>query len=278
MKVKIFSILLMLTTSIYAAMVDGVSLIVNNEPVTLFEIHEFSKRFNVSTDEAVDILIQKKIEDSEIKANQIMVNDYEVSQEMERIAQNNNLSLAEFENLIREKGLSPLNYKEDLKEKLKKDKLYKKIASQKIRRATDDELERYYNVHLNEFSIPERVEVTEYSSNSRDALARLHKNPMLKLASIQSSEKVMPTSGMHPKLVFILNETKENAFSPILNAGDQYVTLFVKRKLNVRSLPFEQVKQSVFAKVMAEKEKAVIIEHFEKIKAEADINVIRRPK
>ena len=261
----------------YAKLIDGVALTINDEPITLFEIDSFSKKYKMSTQDAVDVLLQKKIEESEINKHRIFVNDFEIKNAMQQIAKRDNLSLDDFQDTLKQQGIDLSEYKEKLRDKIKRDKLYKKIASEKLRRAEEIELERYYRVHIDEFSIPEKIEVIEYLANSRETLLNFIKNPMQKPANIATNQKTLHTRQMHPKLLYVLNQTKESSFSPILNADDRFVTLYIKRRLNVTPVPYEMAKQSVFAKVMAEKEKALIVEYFEKIKAEADIKVIRKP-
>ncbi len=257
--------------------IDGISLIVNNEPITTYEIQKYKNTLHISTNRAIDLLIQKKVEDREIKLSDIRVDSYDVEEEMKKIANQNRLSLDEFKEILKQKGIDLNEYEEELKNRIKREKLYKKIASSKIRKATEDELRRYYKNNPQEFSIPQKIDIIEYSSPNKEELLTLTKTPMYKSDSITSSEKELDARNIHPKILYILTNTKEGSFTPILKAGDRYVTLYIKKKKEIKTLPFEQVKNAVFAKVMREKEKDAIREYFEKIKAEAKIIVVRKP-
>ncbi len=257
--------------------VDGISLIINNEPITTYEIEKYSKALNISTNRAVDLLIQKKVEDREIKRSDIRVDSYDVEQEMRKIAKQNRLSLDEFKEVLKDKGIDLDEYEEELRNKIKRERLYEKIASSKIRKATEEDLKRYYKNNPQEFSIPTKIDIIEYSSPSKEELLTLINQPMYRSDKISASEKELDARGIHPKVLYILTNTKEGEFTPILKAGDRYVTLYIKKKKDMKTLPFEQVKNAVFAKVMKEKEKEVIREYFEKIKAEAKIIVVRKP-
>ena len=63
-------------SSANAALVDGVSIIINKEPITLYDIHKYATRFNLSKKEALDILVRQKLEDSEIKKLAISVDNF----------------------------------------------------------------------------------------------------------------------------------------------------------------------------------------------------------
>ena len=153
--------------------IDGISLIVNNEPITTYEIQKYKNTLHISTNRAIDLLIQKKVEDREIKLSDIRVDSYDVEEEMKKIANQNRLSLDEFKEILKQKGIDLNEYEEELKNRIKREKLYKKIASSKIRKATEDELRRYYKNNPQEFSIPQKIDIIEYSSPNKEELLTL---------------------------------------------------------------------------------------------------------
>ena len=112
-----------------AGTVDGVSVIINKEPITLYDVFKYSQRFNISKKESLDILVRQKLEDSEIKKLGITVDNFEIDQYIENLAISNNMNQYDFLNMIRSKNIEISEYKEDLKKKLQRDKLYKKIVS-----------------------------------------------------------------------------------------------------------------------------------------------------
>ena len=52
---------------------------------------------------------------------------------------------------------------------------------------------------------------------------------------------------------------------------------FVKNKSKDMIVDYERAKQNIFARVMKEREQALLIEYFEKKKSEAIVKVIRKP-
>ena len=65
--ILVTSTLALFSSSASAAVVDGISIIINKEPITLYDIHKYSSRFNLSKKEALDVLVRQKLEESEIK-------------------------------------------------------------------------------------------------------------------------------------------------------------------------------------------------------------------
>ena len=274
---KIFISLLAIISCSFAKLIGGVSIVVNNEPITLYEIEQFSKKYSVSKNEAINRLIEKKIEESQLKKLGIYVQDYEITQKMEDLARSNGISLRDFEKLIIEDGKDIDSVKEQIKNSLKKEKLYKSIVSKKIKQPDEEELKNYYNRHKELFYVPKEIDLIEYTSTSRRALETLVKSPLSKIDGIKTTPKVVPTSSMHPNLLFVLKNIKEGSFSPIMSANNEYALLFIKKKIDKKLLPFESAKQDVFARVMNEKEKAIMAEYFSKLKATANIEVVRKP-
>ena len=73
----------------------------------------------------------------------------------------------------------------------------------------------------------------------------------------------------------LLNETKENSFTPIFTANKQFVALFIQKKQGSTTLDFESVKGKIFNDLMSTREKKYLKDHFEKQKLIADIKIVR---
>ena len=70
-KLKVLTFVTLSATLLFspasAGTLDGVSVIINKEPITLYDVFKYSQRFNISKKESLDILVRQKLEDSEIK-------------------------------------------------------------------------------------------------------------------------------------------------------------------------------------------------------------------
>ncbi|WP_200762807.1 peptidylprolyl isomerase [Nitrosophilus alvini] len=274
---KFLAALLFTLSSLFAGLVDGIAIVVNNEPITMYEIVKTSKILGVNKEKAVDILIQKKLEDAEVKKLGLKVDDFELEKELEKFAAQNSLTLSQLKNIIKQKGLDLEEYKEEFKKRLLKKKLYSKIASAKVSRPEEEEIKRYYDSHIEEFSAPKYVEVVKYMSTSKKALENLVKNPLASIPDVQKEEEKVDLSTVGSQLAFLLTETKEGSFTPIIPVGKDYIVLFVKKKIDNQPISFEKVKNMVIAKIMEAKKEKAVKEYFEKLRASANIKVYRLP-
>ncbi len=261
-----------------AGLVDGVSIVVNNSPITLYEIKKYSIDFKIPVNKAVEALIRKKLEEKLIKKYDLSASDIEINDEIEKISSRANLSIVDFENYLAKKGIDIEQYKKDLAKKIVQRKLYKKLVSTRIKRATEQELKDYYQRNINLYSIPQMIEVTQYSSKNKQLLEKLIKNPMLNIDTITRKNKVLKTKNLNPKLFYILQQTKENSFTPVLTLKDGFVCFYIKKKINVKPIPFKKVKNSIFAEIMNKREKDIIKSYFDKLVSEANIKVLREPR
>ena len=280
-KLKVLTFVTLSATLLFspasAGTVDGVSVIINKEPITLYDVFKYSQRFNISKKESLDILVRQKLEDSEIKKLGITVDNFEIDQYIENLAISNNMNQHDFLNMIRSKNIEISEYKEDLKKKLQRDKLYKKIVSTKMQQMSDGELQAYYNDNLNEFSQASAFDVTIYTSANQQSLAAIQSNPMSAVSDVQLQEGRMEASKTDPKLLALLNKTPQGKFSSINKSDSNYVMFFVKEKHNLQSVSFADAKNYIYNKLGEGKEQKAIEEYFEKLKASANIQVLRAP-
>ena len=280
-KFKVLTFVTLCTTLLLspanASTVDGVAVIINKEPITLYDVFKYSQRFNISKKESLDILVRQKLEESEIKKQSITVDNFEVDQYIENLAISNNMNQYDFLNMIRSKNIDIAEYKEDLKKKLQRDKLYKKIVSTKMQQMGDGELQAYYNENQNEFSQAGAFDVTIYTSANQQSLATIQNNPMSAASDVQLQEGKIEAAKADPKLLAVLNKTAKGKFTAITKNDSSYVMFFVKEKYNVQSVSFADAKNYIYSKLGDGKEKKAIEEFFEKLKSSANIQVVRAP-
>ncbi len=275
---KSLFIVLLLKFSLYAGLVDGVSVVINNTPITLYEIKKFSIQHNLPIKKSIEALIREKLENNLIKKYGLQATDLEVSDEIEKISSNAGMSIIDFENYLVKKGINVDAYKKDLAKKIAQRKLYKKIVADRIKRATNKEIKEYYQKNIDIYSIPQMIEVTEYDAKDRTTLKNFIKNPMLNVSGITKKDIMLKTSQLNPKLLYILQQTKEGNFTPILTLKGGFISFYVKRKINVKPIPFDKVKNAIFARIMNKREDSIIKSYFDKLVSEADIKVLREPR
>ena len=276
-RVKLFFLTLISPFILNAGMLNGVSVIVDNEVITMYEIYKLSKEANLAYEDSIEKLIELKLREAEVKKRNIVVDKFEIEQELESIAQKSGFSLSQFEEVVGLRGISWSSYKKKVKQKIEQEKLDKRVSVEKLKNISEEKLKEYYEKNIDEFTIAKKFEVIKYSSSSKENLEKSVLNPMLSLPNVIKESEILDAKRINPKLLFILNDTSESSFSPILTTSNAYITFFIIKKMNIEYLSFSEVKDVIFSKLIKESQERVIKEYFEKLKAKAEIKVIRLP-
>jgi len=182
-----------------ANMVNGIAMLVNNSPITLYDIDKTVAQYSIPNNEAVGLLIDEKLYNGEVKKYNIKVSKDEVNAYVDRLAQSNNMNTFDFKQAVQQR--QPFNaFLQDIKKRLISKQLIEKIGIQKIQIATKEDVKLYYENNINEF------------------------------------------------------KTDKNG---------------------IAVMPLEQVKEAIFNKIMLQREKQFLKEHFEALRITADIKIIR---
>ncbi len=276
--IKIISTLLLFFGLVNAKMIGGIAMSVDGEPITIGDIKRFQQSTHLSKQDAINALIQQKLEEKVIAQNGIFVNDYEIERAMENIAKQNGITVAKLQQEVQKQGLSLAEYKNNLAKGIKKEKLYAKIFGNRLKKPTDEEVRSYYDAHKREFRVPGSIHVLEYSSPKGELLAMLQKNPMLNpkgMKGIRIKDINIDPTKVNPQLVALLKKTPNSKFTPIINTGKGYVMFFVKGKNPPKTIPFSKIKDRIFAILAKENQAQLINEYFQKLKSEAIIKTVR---
>lgn len=275
---KYFLIFLLIVSTLSSKMIDAISITVNGDPITLSEIRTFSQKNHLSKEDAVNALIQQKIEEEQIRKNGIYATPDEVDQRIMMIAKQNRMTTAQFEAALRKEGKTLESLRHDLEEQIKKEKLYRKILAGKLKKPDEEELKAFYESHKKEFTIPGTVKIQEYLSNDPRALQTIRMQPMMMLPNVKITPRTLDPKKTNPQLMQLILSTPVKEFTPIVNLGkNQAAMFFVVSKGKPKVAPYNQVKQAIMMRLMKEQEQANLIAYFEKKKAEADIKVLRKP-
>ncbi|MGE4399600.1 MAG: peptidyl-prolyl cis-trans isomerase [Campylobacterales bacterium] len=274
---KIFLCSLAAAYVLNAGVVDGVALTVNGKVVTMYEIVKFSEQKKVSRKDAIEALIEQRLEEAELSKQNIQIDDFDVERRIEQIAASNKMTLAQFQDALSSRLISYSEYKADVKNKMARERLFQKITYQKFAPIDEKDLKLYYENNKQEFSTPSKIEAVQYSSKDKNALARLMTSPMSNEAAVAKEEISIDTKTLDPSLVYILKNTKDGSFTQILPIKDEFISFYIKDKKEFSIPDFESVRNEVNEKMAAKKEEDAIKDYFEKLKASAKVKVIRLP-
>jgi len=269
----------LLTSILAAGPIGGVAVLVKNSPITMQEISQEMKQSGMDATRSADTLIRKKLEQLEASEKKITVSSAEVQEELNRMAAQNNLSMDQFLDAMKTvRGLSNDELKKKVEESLKGQKLYNSIAFAKMAQPTAEEEAEYYQLHLNDFSIPESFEVTTYTSNSKEALEAKMADPMRLVEAVTSKDEVIPYGNINPQLAQLLNKIEAGSFGPVLphpNGG--FMAFYMTEKKNVITENLDSVRPQISNAIMNDKRNQVLNDYFTRLRLNADIKIIRLP-
>lgn len=258
-----------------AGLIDSVALVVNDEPITLYDIDKKMSNSKISKAQAVSILVDELLYNQELEKNNISVDIFDINSYLEQMAANNNMDLYQFKSIIRQKYPDYSTYEENIKKQLLRQKFVNKVLRGNLKLPTDEDLKIYYDNNMNSFSTASKFHITQYSTKNKRSLLAIQKNPMVNTPDVQRETVVLDQSKLNAKFRYLLNDTKERNFTPIFTANKNFVMIYISKKEDTATQNFNDVKNDIFQKVMSEKEKKYLQEYFEKIKLTADIKVIR---
>lgn len=257
-----------------AGLINAIAFIVNDEPITLYEIDKTMQERSLSKKEAVKFLIDEKIYNQEIKKNNVSVDIFDIDNYIERLAAKNKMNTLDFKALIRQQQDYDA-FEQKIKEQILHQKLVRKIATGNIKIATDDDIKIYYENNKEQYTIANQIEVVAYVSKSKELLNEIKSNPMFNDSAVVSQTLSLKQSELTPQVKYIINTTGINQFSAIFAQNQQYNMLFIKEKHDIQTLSLEQIKEQIFQKIMEQREQNYLNEYFETQKMTAIIKALR---
>jgi parvulin-like peptidyl-prolyl isomerase len=264
--------LLTFFTLLEARIVNAVALTVNGEAITTSEIAKVQRKAHVSRQQAVDLLIQDRLQ--KVAMKDIAVSEETIDAKIAQIANLNGISIAKMQTLLKQQGTSWSRYRESIRQALKKERFFKEKVSRKILPPTETQLKRYYENHKASFIMPTTLTLTEYSSRSEKTLQNfLHTG---KPQGVKSISKTKKTQGMNPAMLSMLLSTPDGQFTKPINAGEKWVAFKVKSKNGQRQMSFEDARNAVAGLWSKQQQTEALKDYFSKMKTEANIHIIRK--
>jgi DNA-binding phage protein len=271
---------LLFSSLLCANTVGGIAILVQNEPITLFEIKEFMAQENLTQEQSIKQLIRQKLESIEVTERHINVSAEEVLAEIDIMAKQNNMNRNQFYMAMQQsRGISESDLKTKVKESLLNKKLYNAIAFSKLSQPSKEEITEYYQLHEEKFARPESFDVIIYHSASAEKLQQKIANPMLYSRDVQSEEATIKYAEIDPNLANMLFQSKTNTFTQVIkNPQGGYMSFFIKEKSATTNSNFEAYANDVTTAIMADKRNQILNDYFSRLKINADIQTLRLPQ
>ena len=271
---KKYLILIFCLTFSYAGLINKIAITVNNDPITLYDIDQKMQIDKINKDQAVSELIDQLLYKQSLQTYGVSIDFFDVDNYIEKLAKSNHMSVYQFKNAVKQQQDYNI-FKKQIKQQLMHQKLIQKIASNKIKRATIDDLKIYYENHKKEFTVAKQIDVIQYSSKNKKLLLTLKSNPMLNSNNVTISNITFTQDNMPPQIKYIINQAKEKTFTPIFIANRQFNMFYISQKSDIEIIKFDEVKDKIFSIVMSQREKEYLNDYFETLKLTADIKILK---
>jgi hypothetical protein len=255
--------------------INGVALTVNDDPITLYDIDQTMVTKNIDKNKAVSLLVDKILYEQLLLKHNITADIFDVNAYVEKLAKSNNMDVFAFKSIVIQKYPDYYVFEAETKNVVKRQKLFKKLFKGKLKIANEEDMQLHYENNKKNYITAKTVDVVQYLTNKKSSLLAVIKSPLLVPQDIQRNPLSLEVKQLDPQMQYLLNNTKQNSFTPIFTANKMYNALFILKKEGIDTLDFEVVKNKVFNEVMALREKKYLKDFFEKQKLTADIKIIR---
>ncbi len=274
MKKLLLSLFFGLTFS-FASMINGIAILVNDEPITIYDIERTMVVNQVDKNEAVSYLIDKVLYDQLVQEYSITADIFEINDYIEKLANSNGMDIYAFKAIVKQEYPDYSVFENEAKNAVIRQKLVQKLVKGQLAIATEEDIKLHHEKNIDKYLTARSFNVVQYSSTSREALVQAIQNPMIIPTDVKRENIALETQNLPAQLQYLLNNSKENTFTPIFNANKQYMTFFITKKEGTAPLSYESVKAKIFNDIMMTREQKYLKDYFEKQKLTADIKVIR---
>jgi len=136
---------------------------VDGEPITALEVERYARDRNAEQQPAgtvLQALITDKLLEREIKTLGITARDDDIDRYIREIRERNGMDEAAFERALTAQGLSLEVYRARVKAEIERAQLVNREIRQRVN-VTPEEVRRYYDSHLDDYVVAERVKVRD---------------------------------------------------------------------------------------------------------------------
>lgn len=150
----------------HAVVVNKILATIDGEPITLYELKQYGDRAmrtrQVAADTGqaamLDALITDKIIQKEVSDKGIVVHDDDVDRYIDNIKERNHVNDEGLKQALAAQGLTLESYRTQIREEIQKAQLMNREIRGKVN-VTPEDVQRYYEAHLSEYSTPERIQI-----------------------------------------------------------------------------------------------------------------------
>jgi len=264
-------VLVFLSMTLHAKMIDGIAIIVEGEAITTAEIRAIQTQMQVTKAKAIDLLIQDRLQ--KVAMKDISIPEEEIDKKISEIAAQNSITVPKMQKILLEEGTSWLSYRTTVRDRLKKSHFYQNEVVASTPTPTLDELKLYYKNNKKSFTIPTRIDLIEYSTSSEEKMKKFFNTH--KKTYVSSKRITKYTKKLESTILLMLLQTPIGGHTSHINAGDKFIAYKVLSKKGKETMPFKAAKTTVEAKWKQEQQGKALEDYFEKLRTRAEIQILR---
>ena len=255
-------------------MINGIAAIVENEPITLYEVYSLKEQLRASEQDALNLLIRDRLEDAQIKNLNISVTPFELNDRIESIAKQNGMTNSQFRSSIQAQGMDFLEFKNNIEKKMLQEKLYKSILAEAGKNVNEQKAKMYFDANPDKFKVFSTAKVVLYRAKNPEELEAQKTSPSL-LNSVRMQELSLDYQSIDPRLAAIIAGTNNGEFTQILQGADSFDMFYVKEKIGSYTPSFADVKDNVINELYQGEQEKLMADYFDKLRAKAKIQILR---
>lgn len=266
---------LFLGSSLVCASPNGIAILVNDEPITIYDIEKTMSVNKIQKNEAVSYLIDKALYNQQVEKYNISADIFEINEHIEKLAASNGMDVYAFKSIVKQEYPNYEVFENEAKNAVIRQKLIQHIVKGQLAVANDEDMELYYEKNKAKYTSARSFEVYQYLSKNKASLNQIIQNPMLNINDVSKTAVNLDANNLPAQIQYILNNTKNSTFTPIFTADKNFVTMYIVNRSGTTTQSFENAKAKIFNDIMMQREQAFLKEHFEKQKLTADIKIVR---
>lgn len=261
-----------------------------------FQGEELEKEVTKAKPNILDSIIQSKLLVQKAKDLGFGTKiDQDVNSAIENIRKQNGIpDMRAFEKAVAQQGMTMTRFREEIKNSILQESLIGTFVQSKVV-TTDEELKKYYDAHVSEYTKPAEVELAEIvvfleGKKEADAKAKIDSavaalkggEDFSALAKKISEGSTAPQGGnigtfkegtMAADVQTMLNNTKVGQYTDVIKSKFGYQILKVMKRKDRELVPMEEVKLNIQKQVYFEKYRPLLDKYLKEVRDESFIEI-----
>lgn len=272
---KIFLCLgILLLSNTNAKIINQIAALVDDRPITTYEIDQLSTNLRIPKKEAFNMLINQKLFLSQMDKMNLLVSDEEVNDAIEQIMKKNNLTKEKLELALKHDGKTMQGFKEEIKKQIEQEKLLAPQLAKLKAKITPQNVRKFYDTHPDLFSVFTSVTLTRYHAPSRALLEEVKKNPNRYINGVIVQRGTLSGKQITNSLMYIVSKTPKNGFSPILQSSAGFDMFYINSVSGKRLIDYKIAQKAALGAFIQAQKEQIMKNYAQSLRSDAVIEIL----